>query len=340
MEKIHGIAFGESHPNYFEMTLSEDVIEHYRKIKDYLRIEWKNEEKRRSLLEIRGCLAKFSAVIMQIDRLYNHQKILLKNLGNFVDNDAKMMAIDIEEACYDFEALLLHTRSTLDRLTLFMTKTNDPTSSTNSFKKFRSVLNNNFTDPLKKELLSVLDECKWLEDFIVTRDNLSRSVRDTIAHYSSFNERTEYSFSIARVGKDEFIVTDMESHGVRLFQSTWNLSYYFPFIVLNVLASYTIKEKLELIDCIPKWENLTVGISGYLEELDDLPLKPNNVMVCKYFNPDGFTHRFANYTEELENKKLLIAKTPPRRKPDKLKEGFKEITTLPSGFILMLKRVS
>ncbi len=47
------------------------------------------------------------------------------------------MAINIEEACYDFEALLLHTRSTLDRLTLFMTKANDPDSSTNSFKKFK-----------------------------------------------------------------------------------------------------------------------------------------------------------------------------------------------------------
>jgi hypothetical protein len=74
-----------------------------------------------------------------------------------------MMAIDIEESCYVFKALLLHTRSTLDRLTLFMTKTNNPDSSTYSFKKFRNVLNNNFTDPLKKELLSVLSE--WLEDF-------------------------------------------------------------------------------------------------------------------------------------------------------------------------------
>jgi hypothetical protein len=60
--------------------------------------------------------------------------------------------------------------------------------------------------------------------------------------------------------------------------------------------------------------------------------------VCKYFNPDGFTQRTANYTKDLENKKMMIAKIPPRRKPDKLKEGFREITTLPGGFILMLKK--
>lgn len=108
---------------------------------------------------------------------------------------------------------------------------------------------------------------------------ISRSVRDIIAHYSSFNEKTEYSFTIARVDKDEFIVTNMKSHDIKLFQSTWNLCYYLPFIVINVLSSYTIKEKLDLSDCIPKWENLTVGISDYLEELDGLPLKPNNVIV-------------------------------------------------------------
>lgn len=135
---------------------------------------------------------------------------------------------------------------------------------------------------------------------------ISRSVRDIIAHYSSFNEKTEYSFTIVRVGKDEFIATNMESHDIKLFQSIWNLSYYLPFIVINVLSSYTIKEKLELTGCISKWENLTVGISDYLEDLDSQALKLTNIIICKYFNSDGFIQRTANYTEEL--KKLLISK--------------------------------
>ena len=45
MEKMQGIAYGESHPNYFENVLSDNVIDHYRKIKDYLRVEWNDEEK-------------------------------------------------------------------------------------------------------------------------------------------------------------------------------------------------------------------------------------------------------------------------------------------------------
>lgn len=114
----------------------------------------------------------------------------------------------------------------------------------------------------------------------------------------------------------------------------------FAFYCYQCLSSYTIKEKLELTDCIPKWENRTIGISDYLEDLDGQPLKPTHIIVCKYFNPDGFTHRTANYTEELKNKKLLISKIPPKRKPDKLKEGFMEVTTLSSGFTLMLKKTT
>jgi hypothetical protein len=42
----------------------------------------------------------------------------------------------------------------------------------------------------------------------------------------------------------------------------------------------------------------------------------------------------------LKNKKLLISKIAPKRKSDKLKEGFVEITNLPGGFILMLKKMT
>jgi hypothetical protein len=70
--------------------------------------EWKNKDKQKSLLEIRGCLDKFSSIIFQINRLYNHQKILLQNLVNFLDSEKRVhsMAINVEEACYDFDALL------------------------------------------------------------------------------------------------------------------------------------------------------------------------------------------------------------------------------------------
>ena len=63
---------------------------------------------------------------------------------------------------------------------------------------------------------------------------ISRSVRDIIAHYSSFNEKTEYSFTIVRVGKDEFIVTSIESHDIKLF----HLFGIYPIICLLLLSMF------------------------------------------------------------------------------------------------------
>ena len=48
------------------------------------------------MLEIRCCLDKFSSIIFQSNRLNNHQKVLLTNVVNFLDNEKKdlMMAIN------------------------------------------------------------------------------------------------------------------------------------------------------------------------------------------------------------------------------------------------------
>ena len=109
------------------------------------------------------------------------------------------------------------------------------------------------------------------------------------------------------------------------------------FLILNILSCYTINENLKLNECLPKWKNLTTGISDYLENLDDQSLKSTKITLCKYFNPDGFTLRTDNYIKKLLDKKLLLSIIPPKRKADKLKEGFIEVTTLSNGFILMLK---
>src|SRR5574339_372642 len=110
--------------------LSDKVKEKYREIKKYLTSEWKNAEKQHSLLEISGCLDKFSSVILQINRLYYHQINLIKNnsfifMLPVIGSVRSGFAVHLNEACYDFEALLLHTRSALDRLTLFVTSTNN-----------------------------------------------------------------------------------------------------------------------------------------------------------------------------------------------------------------------
>ena len=89
MENIKCIAVGEDNPNYFDIVLSDSVINHYRKIKEFLCNEWKNKDKTEIIVTNTGLYLYSSLIIFQIDRLYNQQKVLLNNVVNFLDNEKK-----------------------------------------------------------------------------------------------------------------------------------------------------------------------------------------------------------------------------------------------------------
>ena len=48
MENMNCIAVGEDNPNYFDNVLSIYVINHYRKIKNFLHNEWNNKKKQKT----------------------------------------------------------------------------------------------------------------------------------------------------------------------------------------------------------------------------------------------------------------------------------------------------
>lgn len=51
---------------------------------------------------------------------------------------------------------------------------------------------------------------------------------------------------------------------IPLFETTWELSKYMPFVILNCLSYQTINESLPISDCTPRWKNRTTRISKYL----------------------------------------------------------------------------
>jgi hypothetical protein len=85
---------------------------------------------------------------------------------------------------------------------------------------------------------------------------------------------------------------------------------------------------------------MTVRISMYLENQDGNPLKSNNIRIAKSLNPDGFTLRTDNYSDELPNRKISLLKVVPKRKDEKVNEGWEEIVTLPNKYILLCKQAS
>jgi hypothetical protein len=334
------VAFGEGYPKYFEYLIPQTVLFHYKRIKKYLADEWKRNKKN-NVLEIESCLEKFNAVLLQIYRLYKHQKTILGNAIYFVDSKRDLtMAMGQEEACYDFESLLFQCRSSLDILIWFILRAHSINAAHSStFTTFRKKLNYNFSPKERDQYLSVLDQCKWLESFMISRKD-NTVVRDSIAHYSSYNQKTEYVFNIVALATNEIVITDMESLGVPLFTTAWELSKYIPFVILNYLSFHTIKEPLLLSDCTPKWKNLTVRISMYLENQDNNSLKTNHIRVAKSLNPGSFTFRTDNYANELLDMKIYLLKVTLRRKREKIKAGWNEIVAFPDHHTLLYKQAS
>lgn len=212
-------------------------------------------------------------------------------------------AARLDEACYDFESLLLLGRSCLDRITGFTMNLFGMESKHVSFSRLRDIFQGNCPKRFNQNyFISILNESKWLEDFMIS-DEMD-SLRDTIAHYSSYSEKTQFCSNIAKVGSETIIVTDFESHNIPLFETAWNISRFIPFFVLNLLASFNNLQTLSLKDYIPKWKNWTTKISEFLENKNNQPLKADNITLFKNTNPDGFETRTDNVLSSIYSKKI------------------------------------
>lgn len=229
MNSFSFLALGSKYPQYFDNILSEQAIKQYTQINEYLTNEWKNPDKHYNLRQINGCLSKLSSSLFQINRLISHHTNLLLRIQRMNFNIGKIkfslpFAIYLDEACYDFEFLIFQSRSTLDKLSWFINKLYNQNS--NSFSDLRNTLTKTFpksNDEFINYIIDLLEQAKWLEDFMISKGNY-KSIRDELAHLSSFNEKTDYCFNILPFNNNEFIVTDFESHGISLFNSTFKIS--------------------------------------------------------------------------------------------------------------------
>ena len=292
MGSYTGITFGEQYPQYYDNVLSEHSIKQYCKIQDYVRKEWKNSNHHLLLRQINGCLSKLSASIFQINRLIFHHNHLLTSIIDMQQHE-KYFVINLEEACYDFESLIFQSRSTLDKLTWIVNKLYKKNS--NSFSDLRDTITNKISrnnDPFIINLSLLLDKSRWLEDFMISKGNY-KSLIDELAHFS-FNERTEFVFNILNLNNREYIISDFESHGITLFDTTWKISHYLPFFILNTIAYYTNDVNLSFKDYLPKWKTRTIKISNFIENKDGSPIGENEIVLAKYFTPGNVETRTDN----------------------------------------------
>jgi hypothetical protein len=79
------------------------------------------------------------------------------------------------------------------------------------------------------------------------------------------------------IGKNEITLTDMESYGIKLFQTNWNLCYYLPFILLSILSCYNYKsqnsDSIKKIKC----NNINTNLNGLNFNSDQDSLTSNDL---------------------------------------------------------------
>jgi hypothetical protein len=331
------LALGLDPPIYFEKVLNKPVIDQYTSVKNYLTAEWNKSENKEKLRDTYGCLDKLSGSIYQINRLaHHHQHVFLSNLANFNETRVETCALGLEEACCDFESLILIARSCLDRLTGFTKNVFGVGGKGLLFSGLRNVFQNNCPRSINRNyIISLLDEAKWLEEFMITHEE-DVSLRDTIAHYSSFSEETQFCGNIVKIGSDEIIASDLESHNIPLFETTWRISKFIPFFILNLLVSFNnLDTLLPLSDYSPKWKNWTIKISEFLEY--NQPLSPGNITIAKRMYPGGFEVGTYNPLPPIYPRKINYCFQRPKYTSAKIKEGWELVGKTQNGFDIIIR---
>jgi hypothetical protein len=85
-----------------------------------------------------------SGSVYQANRLVYHQKAFLINLRNLIGSpEYESIAFGLEESCYDFESILLLTRSSLDRMTGHTMDLFGMESKDKSFRHLRNIFHRN-----------------------------------------------------------------------------------------------------------------------------------------------------------------------------------------------------
>lgn len=328
----------EDHPEYFDKVLCKPAINRYISIRKHLSEEWSKSLNKGLLKNTNGCLNKFSLSMYQINRLVNHQRAFLCNIQNFNSPSATAFATNLEEACFDFESLLLVTRSCLDRMTTYMLDLFGMQSGRKSFRILRNMVKRNCPKTFDQNfLISILDESKWLEDFMISNE-LNTSLRDTLSHSRSFSEGIQNCANILKVGSETMIAIDLESYSVPLFETTWKISKYLPFLFLNMLAYFNGQQISQLInDYIPRWKNWTLKISDFLEGKDDQPLKTDNITLATRMYPGGFEIRTDNILPSIYSRSISYCLELPRHVSAKEKQGWELIGRTPKGFAILIR---
>lgn len=215
-----------------------------------------------------GCFERFRGCILYISRLAEYEKEIIEKAPSSVMEGVGMRKV---EALLDFESLLFHSRSALDRLAFFVAMKQYEQDCDN-YKKLVNVLGC-FTnkDTRASQLIEIITFAKSIFEGILIDGPLNKkSLRSDVIHKSTATERTNAYFTLYCIAPQKRIAFDAIIGDYPIFKTSQELGNGLAYVILNALSLYMGKGQILPFDkCKLKWESLMVDYRKYQSESPD-----------------------------------------------------------------------
>lgn len=192
------------------------------------------------------CVHKLGALAYHLTRLRAYKARLLQEIRQRAAEvpQGSVAAFLERETVFEFEALVLQTRATLDTVTWLLSRACG--QKTWRFSRLRNVLSAGAgSDSRIQRCLALLNQCSWISSTKVLVGD--PSTRSYVAHYGSLLTTQQTSFTVNRTGPDEALLFDMEMRGnVPVMATASNIHeevLFFVTAALSVLLDLPLPRK-------------------------------------------------------------------------------------------------
>jgi len=237
---------------------------------------------------------------LQVHRLRAHHDNLVKEARASPPIPGFNIAMHGAEACSDFEGLLLQGRACLDRLTYYIaTRFKDKTS---SFRRLPNTLElfEGKSEEAAQLLAVIRNANSWFGGMFGKLDT-PNSLRDLVAHDHALTEGIQTCFAAHRLDLRRGLIIDCEVQlpymrlPIPLLQTAHESARWISYVVLECLAAMLRRERLDLAEYVPTWENLSVVLSQFvIDEPAESPLGPYAFATASRMVLDGVRTRTHN----------------------------------------------
>ena len=221
--------------------LSREASEAFERIGQALIARLSAEKEGRSFVVgskmLLDCVHKLEALAYHLTRLRVHKAGLVEQVRRVAGGEALGIAAFLErDTVFEFEALVLQTRATLDTVTWLLSRACG--QKTWRFSRLHNVLSAGAgSDSRIRRCLALLDQCPWMSSSKVLVGD--PSTRSYVAHYGSLLTTQQTCFTLSRIDPDTVLLFDMEMRGdVPVMTTASKIHQEVPFFVMGVLSVF------------------------------------------------------------------------------------------------------